>query len=83
MNKNRRFNKWIVALLICVVAASLPGELFARDRGFNQSEAVGNVGGVGPGRNPGLNQPGAAGNVGGRGRVRDPGLNQPGAAGNR
>jgi hypothetical protein len=42
MNKNRRVNKWIVALLICVVAASLPSELFARDRGFNQPGAAGN-----------------------------------------
>lgn len=78
MNRARRSNKWIVAVIIGVMVASMPCALLARDRGFNQPGAAGNVG-----RDPGVNQPGAAGNVGGTGPGVDPGVNQPGAVGNR
>ena len=61
MNKTRRGNKWIAALIIGAVVAGLPAALLARDRGFNQPGAAGNVGGVGPAGDPGVNQPGAAG----------------------
>jgi hypothetical protein len=57
MNKIRRSNKWIAALIIGAMVAALPATLFARDRGLNQPGAAGNVG-----RDPGVNQPGAAGN---------------------
>ena len=50
MNKTRRGNKWIAALMIGAMVAGLPAALLARDRGFNQPGAAGNVGGVGPGR---------------------------------
>lgn len=74
------------AVAVILLATSTPGiaRAQARDPGFNQPGAVGNVGGV----DPGLNQPGAVGNrgYGGSARqvraVRDPGLNQPGAVGN-
>jgi hypothetical protein len=61
MNKIRRSTKWIAALIIGAMVAALPAALLARDRGFNQPGAAGNVG-----RDPGLNQPGAAGNRRGR-----------------
>ena len=64
---------WLPALLIGTLIVAVPATLNARDRGFNQPGAAGNVG-----HDPGVNQPGAAGNVG-----RDPGVNHPGAAGNR
>lgn len=64
---------WLPALLIGALIVAVPATLSARDRGFNQPGAAGNVG-----HDPGVNQPGAAGNVG-----RDPGVNHPGAAGNR
>ena len=65
------------ALIISAVIGALPGTASARDPGFNQPGAAGNVH-----RDPGVNQPGAAGNVGAAGVGRDPGINQPGAAGN-
>ena len=79
MNKARRSDRWIAAVIIGVMVVSLPCTLLARDRGINQPGAVGNAGGV----DPGLNQPGAAGNVGGAGVGGDPGVNQPGAVANR
>lgn len=64
-------NRWAIGLLVVALVA-LPGELHARDPGFNQPGALGNprVAGVGVGapgvgvRDPGFNQPGAVGNVG-------------------
>ena len=44
MNKKKRGNKWIAALIIAVMVAGLPAALLARDRGFNQPGAAGNVG---------------------------------------
>lgn len=76
MDKATRGKQMVFALIVAAMVTALPGALYARDRGFNQPGAAGNVG-----RDPGLNQPGAAGNVGGP--SADPGLNQPGAAGNR
>ena len=65
-----------LSMLLVVCIAS--GLVQARDRGFNQPGAVGNVH-----RDPGINQPGAVGNVGAAAPVAvDPGLNQPGAVGN-
>ena len=52
MNKTRRGNKWIAALMIGAMVAGLPAALLARDRGFNQPGAAGRVGGVGPGADP-------------------------------
>ncbi|MCG6868426.1 MAG: hypothetical protein LJE91_06750 [Gammaproteobacteria bacterium] len=69
--------KHVSVSVVSALAAALPGTTYARDWGFNQPGAVGNMGG-----DPGLNQPGAAGNVGGTGPGGDPGVNQPGAAGN-
>jgi hypothetical protein len=48
MNKARRGNKWVAALIIGAMVAGLPAALLARDRGFNQPGAAGNVEGVGP-----------------------------------
>ena len=76
MNNATRGKQWVSALIVAAMVAALPGALYARDQGFNQPGAAGNVG-----RDAGLNQPGAVGNVGDPGR--DPGLNQPGPAGNR
>jgi hypothetical protein len=64
-------------LILCAAVSALPGVAAARDPGFNQPGAAGNVH-----RDPGVNQPGAAGNVGAPGVGRDPGINQPGEAGN-
>ena len=69
--------KLALGVIICAVVGALPGVATARDPGFNQPGAAGNVH-----RDPGVNQPGAAGNVGAPGVGRDPGVNQPGAAGN-
>jgi hypothetical protein len=76
MSNTTRGRQWVVALIVAALLAAVPGTLYARDPGFNQPGAAGNVG-----RDPGINQPGAAGNVGAPGA--DPGINQPGPAGNR
>ncbi len=57
----------LTILCLGAIAVSFSTVLLARDRGINQSGAVGNTGPAGPGRDPGINQPGAVGNVG-----RDP-----------
>ena len=74
MRDATRATLWISALIVGAIVATVPGALFARDRGVNQPGVAGNRG---VHRDPGYNQQGAAGNVG-----RDPGANQPGAAGN-
>ena len=58
--------KYVSALIVSAVLASLSVDLYARDRGFNQPGAAGNVGGVAPAHDRGLNQPGRLG--GGVGR---------------
>ncbi len=50
MNKERRGKKLIVAVIIGAMVVSLPCVLLARDRGFNQPGAAGNVGDPGPDR---------------------------------
>lgn len=69
---------WPVALIAGAMVVSFSAGVHARDPGYNQPGAAGNVH-----RDLGYNQPGAAGNVGAPGVGRDPGANRPGAAGNR